>query len=109
MLLWSAECPKGDWPTTKLGEPAFQLGLGRIVGQTRHMEDLGPLRQKSPYIGASIHGTGEYVWMVVLGLRLADEAAKHTGQSNGFIHSATRRRGSQSLEVEWQVVLDGSA
>lgn len=37
MLLWSAESPEGDGATTKLGEPALQLRLGSVMGQTRHV------------------------------------------------------------------------
>lgn len=31
MLLWSAECPKGNGPATKLGEPALEFGLCRVM------------------------------------------------------------------------------
>ena len=47
--------------------------------------------------------------MLVLGLRLADQATQDTGEGDGFVHSPSRRGRSKGLEVERQVVLDGSA
>lgn len=46
--------------------------------------------------------------MIILRLGLADQAAENASQSYGFIHGAAGRGRSQSLEVEGQVVLDGS-
>lgn len=65
VLLRSAQRPKGNGAATKLGEPALKLGLGRVVGKTRHVEHLAALRQKGPHIGTSVHGAREDVGVLV--------------------------------------------
>ena len=106
MLIWSAEGPEGNWAATKLGEPALKLGLGGVVWETSHVEDLAALREESTDISASIHWAGEDIWVLVSWLRLVNQATKNAGKSNGLLHSTAWRRWSQRLEVEWKVVLN---
>lgn len=73
-----------------------------------HVKDLATLRQESTNVGAGVHGTGENIRVLVGRLRLADQTAKDSCKSDGLLHGTTGRGGSQSLQVERQVVLDGS-
>ena len=43
VLVGSAKGPESDGTSAKLGEPALQLGLRRVVGKTAHVEDLAAL------------------------------------------------------------------
>lgn len=108
VLLRGTECPEGNRTTAKLSEPALELGLSGIMGQARHVEDLAALRQESPHIGASIHWSRQDVGVLMGRLRLANEASQNAGESDSLLHGAARRRRSQRLEVERQVVLDWS-
>jgi hypothetical protein len=107
VLVWSAECPKGDGTTAKLCEPALELRLRGIVGKTAHVKDLATLRKEGTDIGPGVHGLGEHIGVLKLGLRLADEATEHSCKGNGLFHSPPWRGGGESLQVEGQVVLDG--
>ena len=75
VLLGRAKSPEGNGTSPKLREPALQLGLGRVVRETGHVEDLTPLRQEGPNIGTSIHGPGQHVRVLLAGLRLADKSS----------------------------------
>lgn len=108
VLVRSPEGPESNWSTTELGEPALQFGLGGVVGQAAHVKNLAALGKESPDVGTSIHGPGEDVGVVLWGLRLADQAAKDTSEGDGLLHGASGRGRSKSLQVEGQVVLDGS-
>ena len=108
VLVRGTEGPESDGSTTELGEPALELRLGSDMGETAHMEDLAALRQESTHVGAGVHGTGENIRMLVRGLRLADQTAENSRKSDSLLHGTTGRGGSQSLQVEGQVVLDGS-
>lgn len=107
VLLGSPKGPEGNRTAAKLGEPALQLGLSSIVWQTRHVQDLAPLREECSDIRPGIHWSGQHIRVILGGLRLADQTTKNAGQGDGFLHGATGRSGSQSLQVERQVVLDG--
>ena len=106
VLVWCPQSPEGDGTTTELGEPALQLRLGSIVGQATKVQDLAPFRQKGPNISMSIHGTSEDLRVFLGRLRLADQATKHTGESDRFLHGPAGRSGGQSLQVERKVVLN---
>jgi hypothetical protein len=77
VLLGSAQRPKGNGSAAKLGEPALQLRLGGVMGKTRHVKHLAALRQEGTNIGASVHGAGENIRVLVGRLRLADESFEH--------------------------------
>lgn len=47
--------------------------------------------------------------MFLRGLRLANQATEDTSKGNCLLHGTSRRGGSQGLQMEWQVVLDGGA
>ena len=107
MLVWGAQRPEGNWASTKLREPALQLGLGGVVGETSHVEHLAALRQESSNISTRIHGPREDVGMLSNRLGLADQTSQHASQGHCLLHSTTGRCWRQSLQVEGQVVLDG--
>lgn len=109
VLLWCSQGPKGNGSAAKLCEPTLELRLRSIVRQARHVKDLAALRKESTNISASVHGPGQDIGVLVGRLRLADEPTKDTSQSHGFFHGPTRRSGSESLQVERQIVLDRSA
>ena len=109
VLLRSAKSPERNGPTAVLGEPALQLRLGGIVRQARHVQNLAALRQESANVSTGIHRPGKHIRMLMSGLRLANQAAQDTGKGDSFLHSTARRRRSKSLQMEGQVVLDGSA
>lgn len=44
VLLGSAKGPESNGATAKLCEPALELGLGGVVGETRHVQNLASLR-----------------------------------------------------------------
>lgn len=106
VLIWSAESPESDWATTELGEPALKLRLGGVVWKTSHVKDLAALRQEGSDIGTGIHWSGEDIWVLVCWLRLGNQAAENPGKSDCLLHGTAWRSWCQSLEVEWQVVLD---
>lgn len=108
VLVGGAEGPESDGPTTELSEPTLELGLGGVMRKSAHVKDLATLRQESTHVCAGIHGAGEDIGVLVGRLRLADQTAKDSCKGDGLLHGATRRGGSQSLQVERQVVLDGS-
>lgn len=108
VLVGGAEGPEGDGSTTELSEPTLELGLSGVMRKAAHVKDLATLRQESTHICAGVHGAGEDIGVLVGGLRLADQTAKDSCKSDSLLHGTTRRGGSQSLQVERQVVLDGS-
>ncbi len=108
VLLGGPQGPEGDGTAAKLGKPALEFRLGCIVGKARHVQNLATLREKSPNICTSIHGTSQHVGMLVSRLRLPDKPPKDTGKCNSFLHSPARRGWGQSLQMERQIVLDGS-
>lgn len=107
VLIRGAEGPERDRTTAKLSEPALQLGLRGVVGESAQMKNLAALGQEGTNVRSGIHGTGEDLGMLMRGLRLPDQAAQHSGQGDGLLHSAPGRGGSQRLQVEGKVVLDG--
>jgi len=107
VLLGGPKGPEGNWPTTKLREPAFELGLGSVMRKTGHMQDLAAFRQKGADISSGVHRTSEHIRVLVTRLGLANQATENTGKGDGFLHGTTGRGGSKSLQVERQVVLDG--
>lgn len=109
VLLGRAQSPEGNGAATKLGEPALQLRLCRVMRQTRHVEDFAPLRQKSPDVGTGVHRSRENIRMLLARLRLADKAMQDPGQGDSLLHGTTRGRRSQSLEMEREIVLDRGA
>lgn len=109
VLLRGSKCPERNRATTKLGEPALKLRLGSIVRQTRHVQDLAPLREERPDICPGVHGSGQNVGVIVRRLRFADQTTENSSQSNGFFHGTAGRGGSQSLEMERQIMFDRSA
>lgn len=109
VLLWGAQGPEGDGPSAKLGEPALELGLSGVVRQSRHVQNLTPLRQEGTDIGTGIHGPRQNVRVLVRGLRLVDKTAEDAGERHSFLHSPTRRGWRESLQVEGEVVLDRGA
>lgn len=108
MLVGGAEGPESDGSTTELSEPTLELGLGGVMRKSTHVKDLATLRQESTHVCAGIHGAGQDIGVLVGRLRLADQTAKDSCKGDGLLHGTTRRGGSQSLQVERQVVLDGS-
>lgn len=108
VLVRSPQSPEGNWPATELGEPALQLRLRGVVGETTQVQDLAALGQEGTNIGVGIHWPSKNLGVLVWGLGLADQTPKDTGESDGLFHSTARRSGSQCLQVEGQVVLDGS-
>lgn len=109
MLFRCPQGPKSDGPSTKLCEPALKLGLSGVVGQARHVQNLAALRQESTNIGTSVHRPSQDVGVFVGRLRLANEAAENTSQSDSFLHGAARRSRSKRLQVEREIVLDRGA
>lgn len=106
MLIWGAESPESDWAATELSEPALKLGLGGVMWETSHVEDLAALGEESTDISAGIHWSGKDIWVLVGWLRLLDQATENAGKSDSLLHSTAWAGWSQSLEVEWKVVLD---
>lgn len=74
--------------------------------QTRHVQNLAPLGKERPDICPRIHRSSQHIGVILGGLRLANQATKNAGQGNGLFHCAARRGGSQSLQVERQVMLN---
>ena len=109
VLLGRAQSPKGDGATSKLGEPALELGLGGVVGETRHVQNLAALRKESPDVGSGIHGAGEHIRVLVRRLGLANQTAENASQSDSLLHGTARRSRGQGLQVEREVMLDGGA
>ena len=107
VLVRGAEGPEGDGSTTELREPTLELGLSGVVGKAAHVENLAALRQESTHVCAGVHGASEDIRVFVGRLRLANQTAKNSCQSDGLLHGTARRGGSQGLQVERQVVLDG--
>jgi hypothetical protein len=77
--------------------------------QTRHVQDLAPLREERPDIRPGIHGPGQNVGVIVRRLRLANQTAENSSQGDGLFHGTAGRGGSQSLEMERQIVFNRSA
>ena len=109
VLLGGAESPKGNRATAKLREPALELRLGSVVGQSGHVQNLTPLRQECTDVGACIHRARENIGVLVSGLGLADEPAKNASEGDRLLHCSARRGRGEGLQVEGQVVLDGGA
>lgn len=108
MLLRRAEGPEGDGAATELGEPALELRLGCVVGQARHVEHLAPFGEEGPDVRTGIHWASEHVRVLIGGLGLPDQTAEDTSEGDSFVHSPAGRGRGESLEMEGQVVLDGS-
>lgn len=108
VLVRRPQSPEGNGTTTKLGEPALQFRLSSIVGQTAEVQDLAALSQEGTDVGPGIHRTGKNLGVLVRGLRLADQTAEDTGEGDGLLHGAAGGSGSQSLQVERQIVFDRS-
>lgn len=70
------------------------------------MKHLATFRKEGSDVGTSVHGTGQDVRVVVERLGLANQASENTGKCDSFLNCTSGRRGSQGLQVEWQVVLD---
>lgn len=70
------------------------------------MEHLAAFGEESTDIGPRIHWASEDFGMFVSRLRLANETFENTRQSNGFLHSSSRRCWGKCLQVEGQVVFD---
>ena len=68
VLIWCAERPKGNWPTSELGEPALELRLSGVVGKAAHVEHFAALGEEGPDVGTGVHGAGEHVGVLVEGL-----------------------------------------
>lgn len=109
VLVRSAQRPEGNWAAAELREPALELRLRGVVGQAGHVQDLAALRQESPHISTSIHGTGEHIGVLVGRLGLVDQSAQDASKGDGLLHGAAWGRWCQGLQVERQVVLDGGA
>lgn len=77
------------------------------MGQTAHVENFAAFGQEGTNIGPGIHGTSQDFGVLMRGLRLANQTPEDSSQSDGFFHRTSGRRGSQGLEVERKVVLDG--
>jgi hypothetical protein len=108
VLIGGSESPESNGPATELSEPTLQLGLGGVVGQTTEMENLASLGQKSAHIGVGIHGASEDLWVFLGRLGFANQTAEDPGEGDRLLHGTARRGGSQCLQVEGQVVFDGS-
>ena len=106
VLIRRPQRPESDWTTPELGEPALQLRLRRVVGQTTQMEDLAALGKEGPHIGTSIHRPSHDLRMIEGRLGLADQPPQHASQRNGLLHGPAGRRGGQGLQMEWEVVFD---
>jgi hypothetical protein len=76
--------------------------------ESTHVQDFAALRQEGAHVGTGIHGTGENVGVLVGRLRLANQTTENSSQSDGLLHGTAGRGGSQGLQVEGKVVLDGS-
>lgn len=109
VLLGCLQGPEGNGTATKLRKPRFQLRLGRIMGQTGHVENLAALRKKGPDIGAGIHWLAQHIGMFLGGLRLANQAAQDTSKGDSFFNCASRRSRGEGLQVERKIVLYGRA
>lgn len=106
VLIGSTQGPEGNGTTAKLGEPALQFGLGGVMGQPTEVQDLAAFSQEGTHISPGIHGPGQDLWVLMRGLGFADQAPEDAGQSDGLFHGPARRRRSQRLQMEGQVVLD---
>lgn len=107
VLVRSAKSPESNGSATELSEPALQFRLGGVVWQATEVKNLTPFGKESPDICVGIHRTGQNLGVLVRRLRLADETPQDPSESNGLVHSTTRRGGRQCLQVEGEVVLDG--
>jgi hypothetical protein len=106
MLLRGSKSPEGNGPATKLGEPTLKLGLGCVVGETRHVKNLAPLGKEGSNIGSSIHGSSQNIRVLLGRLGLSDQASKNSSKSDGLFHGTSWRGRGKSLQVEWEVMLD---
>ena len=79
VLVWSAESPESNRAATKLSEPALKLGLGGVVRETGHVEDLAALGKESSDIGTGIHWSGKNIRVLMSWLGLGNKATKDTG------------------------------
>jgi hypothetical protein len=70
------------------------------------MEYLAAFGEESTHIGSRIHWASEDFGMFMSRLRLANKAFENARQSDGFLHSPSRRCWGKCLQVERQVVLD---
>jgi hypothetical protein len=107
VLLRGSKGPEGNGSATKLGEPALKLGLGCVVGETRHVKNLAPLGKEGSNIGSSIHRSSQDIRVLLRRLRLSDQASQNSSKSDGLFHGTSWRGRGKSLQVEWEVVLDG--
>jgi hypothetical protein len=72
------------------------------------MQNLAAFSQKGADIGSSIHRSGKDFGMFMWRLGLANQTTQNTSQGDSLLHGTSGRSGSQSLQVERQVVLDRS-
>src|SRR6478609_2545591 len=107
VLFRSSKSPEGNGSAAKLGEPALKFGLGCIVGETRHVENLAPLGKESSNIGSSIHRSGQNIRVLLGRLGLSDQTTENSGKGNGLFHRTSWRSRGKGLQVKRQVVLDG--
>jgi hypothetical protein len=108
MLFRGSKSPECNGSATELSEPTFELGLSSIVGKSRHVKNLAPLREKSSNIGPGIHGPSQDIGMLLGRLRLTNQPPEDSGKSDSLFHCTSWRGRSKSLEVEWKVVLNRS-
>jgi hypothetical protein len=108
VLVWGTKSPESNWAATKLREPALKLGLGGVVWETSHVENLAALRQEGTDISTGIHWSGEDVRVLMWWLGLSNKATQNSSECDSLLHGAPWRRWCQSLKVEWQIMLDWS-
>jgi hypothetical protein len=108
--LRGAQGPECDRTAAVLREPALKLALGGVVGQTTQVEDLGSLAEEGADVAAGVERTSENIRVATgVCLRwtgLLAERTEAASQSKSLLESATRRRWSQSLEVEGKATSD---
>lgn len=108
VLIGGSESPESNWATTELSEPALQLRLCGIVGQSAKMKDLATFGKESTNVGSGVHWPSENFRMLMSRLGLADQTTKNSSQRNRLLHSTSRGGRSQCLQMEGKIVFNGS-
>lgn len=105
-----AQSPERDRATAVLGEPALELALGGVVGETAEVEDLGALTKESANVAAGVERARKDVGVAgrvrLRWARLLAERTKAAGQGERLLKSAARRRRRESLKVEGKATGD---
>jgi len=108
--LRGAQGPEGNGTSAVLCEPALQLALGRVVGESAEVQHFGALSQESTYVAACVERASQNVrvslWVRLRGARLLHQRAQAASKGHSLLERAAGRRRSQGLKVEGQAACD---